>query len=289
MRTETKKHIISCAIFVLISVAMLTAVSGQVEIILPLQGEVISNEADKNTLENEDTDKTPEIEEDNSEAVSSDGGNTKEWTEENFILQKTTDGGTAYLEKITFVGDKNTYTMGRYVYTGIPTPIRQVWSVEENVSPSKIMNVNNFINPSNQEATNYLTAVKEFAPPYLIVSFGSFDNGEEITKDKMISEIGDFIVNVKLSSPNTQVIIQSIFPVTENCEIITPDEVSKRNEWLKELCKVYKLYYLDSHSVLCNGNGILLPEFASTDGYLLNENGYRQVVNYVRNHVHPNY
>ena len=289
MRTETKKHIITLAIFTLISIIAIIAFSGSIDIFDPIQSEVGTNDILSDTGENETNaadDKTEISEVDTDTAETDD---TTEWTEDSFILQKTTDGGTAYLEKITFIGDKNTYNMGRYVYTGIPTPIRQVWSVEDNVSPSKIMNVTNFINPSNQEATNYLTAVREFTPPFLVISFGSFDNDEEMTKDKLISEIGNFVVNVKTTSPNTQIIIQSIFPVTENCDIITPTEVSERNKWLKELCKVYNLYYLDTYSVLCDENGILLAEFASPDGYLLNENGYRQVVFYIRNHVHPSY
>jgi len=288
VRTETKKHIITLAIFTFISLIAIIAISGYVEIPLPQSNEQTDGVVN-NTNEDKESIETENIIEDTTDTSEDDDVSSDTWTEDSFILQSTADGGNAYLEKITFIGDKNTYTMGRYVYTGIPDPIRQVWSVEENVSASKIMSVNSFINPSNQEATNYLTAVKEFSPPYLIVSFGSYDNDEEMTKDKLISEIGDFIVKVKLTSPNTQIIIQSIFPVTEDCDIITPTEVYERNEWLKQLCKVYKLYYLDSYSALCDENGILLTEFASADGYLLNENGYRQVVNYIRNHVHPNY
>ncbi len=284
MRSELSKQILSFLIFTVISVTVIFLLSGFVNITAP--------EIENNTLSTESTEDT-ESQTDNEESQNSenDPESTPEVTpEENtYILSETKDGKNEYLEKIVFLGDKVTYSMGRYSYTGIPDPIRQVWSVEQNVCATQVMSVSNFIYPHTQEATNYLSAIRDRAPAYLILSFGSYDNEEELTKDIFISSIGNLIINIKSASPNTQVMVQSILPVSEDCTVLTPFEVSERNEWLKETCQIFKVYYLDTYSSLCDENGVLLEEFSSGDGYLLNEDGYRNVVDYVKTHVHPNY
>lgn len=206
-----------------------------------------------------------------------------------YILDESPECDDGYLEKFIFLGDKNTYMMGRYSYTGVPDPIRQVWSVEENVSPMRITSINNFIYPATSESTNYLSAINERCPVFLVLSFGSFDDGENMTKERLITSYGNFIVNAKFASPNTQIIVQSILPVSKDCEIVKTQQIKERNSWLIELCHTYKIYYADVYSTLCDEDGTLLSEYETDGGYYLNEKGYSKVIDYYKNHVHPQY
>ncbi len=286
MRTATKKHILSIAIFVILTAVCLVFFTRYVDVVIP----EVNDETGEDTAVTEET-KNGEAETDKIEDEQNNESEPQqnETVENDYILKETLDGGTNYLDKIIFLGDKNTYMMGRFTYTGIPDPMRQVWSVEQNITASQIMSVTNFVYPVTQEATNYLTAIKDRAPAFIVLSFGSYDNDEELTKERLISSLGDFIVNVKSVSPNTQIMVQSVLPVAENCAVISPAEVAERNEWLKELCSLFKVYYLDTYSSLCDENGILFSKYAANEGYFLNEEGYRQVIYYIRTHVHPNF
>lgn len=285
MKKALTRHIIAISVLSIISIGLIVFFSRYIDVTVFKPVVNVQNEQN-NVVDNTESTDTNEPDADSS--ADTDITENTEKTE-SYILETTQDGETTYIEKIVFIGDKTTYALGRYTYTGIPNPIHQVWSVEQNVSPSKIMTVQNFIYPATTEATNYLTAIKDRSPAFVVLSFGSFDDGETLTKERLISSYTDFIVSIKQVSPNTQIIIQSIFPVSDTCEVISAAEVRERNEWLKELCTTMKVYYLDTWSALCDENGILLNIYATQDGYLLNEEGFRTVVNYVRTHVHPGY
>ncbi len=284
MHSHALRHFISLLIFILISASAAILFSKQVDI------KVITNKFETHTEETLDNSLDAPQDQEKDEQSETDENTVEITPEETFVLKETKDYGSSYVEKIIFLGDKNTYAMGRYTYTGIPDPIRQVWSVENNVSPSKISVVNNFIYPASYEATNYLTALKDRAPAFLVLSFGSYcEENEILTKDRLITSFGDFIINVKQVSPNTQIMIQSIFPVSDNCTFLDNEAVLERNEWLRELCSIYKVYYIDSWSALTDESGRLNSEYASDDGYLLNEEGYKAVIDYVKTHAHPLY
>lgn len=285
MRSPILKHILTLLVFLLLSAAVCVYFTKYVDV------KIISN---KFTPTKEETQYEPEEQEEettsDTEILEENYSETQAVETDDFILDKTAEYDHNYVEKIVFIGDKNTYTMGRYTYTGIPDPIRQVWSVEQNVSPSKISGVNNFNYAAYSDQTNYLTAIKDRLPTFLVLSFGSYcEENETMTRDRLITSYGDFIINVKRVSPNTQVMIQSISPVTDDCTVLTNEQVLERNEWLKELCNIYKIYYIDSWSVLVDENGNLNTQYASEDGYLLNETGYKTVIDYIKNHAHPVY
>lgn len=222
--------------------------------------------------------------------VPDDSGSTDTSQPDSFddkVLKESDDAGEDYINKIIFIGDKTIYQMRMYTLDGFSNSHSQVWSTSDNISISKISSVNNFIYPDTLEAMSFVDAVKRKSPQYIILTFGSYNPDGILTKEELFSGMGNFIMSLKVASPNSHIIIQSVFPTVQGYKLTTAETVRMYNEWFKELCSVYNLAYLDTWSALADDEGLLKEEYYDTGGYLLNENGYNTVIKYIRTHAHP--
>ena len=209
------------------------------------------------------------------------------------VLEESADGGEEYLSRLTIIGDGTTYGMINADISYKDAKLH-IWSMEENIPPTKVGVLNKFSDPYTSAPMNFVGVFKAHPTPYVILSFGSYsDEDEPMTKNAMLAGMQDLVSNLHRLRPSPQVIIQSIFPVSEDCEIVSPEEVIQRNEWLKELCGANggysQGYYLDTYSCLADENGLLKEEYAAEDGYHLNDEGYRAVLEYIRCHVPPDF
>ncbi len=221
---------------------------------------------------------------------------TDDEAENDYILKETDAASSEYLDRIVFIGDR---TIGNIEYCPIPELPRisqQVWSLDENASVSKAIVADTFLHPVWMENVSFITAIKDIAPPYAILTFGSYSDGEGYTRDSLIKAYSEFIGHLISASPNTQIIIQSILPVGKGCPIVSSEQIAERNEWLKDFCKQNHIYYLDTYSALVNEEGYLRIDFYDPDNiysgiqnYTMNYAGYSQMIYYVRTHVHPSY
>jgi hypothetical protein len=76
-------------------------------------------------------------------------------------------------------------------------------------------------------------------------------------------------------SPDTRIILQSIFPVTEDCVNLDNAKIDTANGWVKDIAAENGCRYLDTQSVLKDGEGCLKKDYCSSaDGIHLNKEAY---------------
>ena len=97
------------------------------------------------------------------------------------------------------------------------------------------------------------------------------------------------IEDILEKSPNTSIIIQSVFPVLKDYSDqnlgITNFGIDRINSWAKEMAAEKGIYYLDTQSILKDGSGALIQEYNEGDGVHLNAQGYRAIIDYIKIHL----
>ncbi len=125
-------------------------------------------------------------------------------------------------------------------------------------------------------------------PKYLLISIGLNNGVEHCTEQKFKEYYTKLIDAVKEASPETKIILQSVFPVSRKVSFSEPDKSNKKideaNEWIEQLCNSLSVKYLNTAEVLKGTGGSLKSEYDSGDGIHLNEKGYNEVVTYIRTH-----
>ena len=211
------------------------------------------------------------------------------------ILSETPDAGISYQDSLTFVGDSLTaHLVSRGVLSG-GTATTQVWRTESNMlnlKPGITAQTIIFPGPGVQAGT--LMTVADAAalakPKTLVITLGTdwgvayFDK-----KEDFVSCYAEFIRGIQKASPSTTIVIQSIFPVTKNCPILSNAQIDRANGWIKSMAADLGCYYLDTQSVLKDENGCLKAEYCnSSDGIHLGVAGYEAILAYIRTHAVPN-
>ncbi len=206
-------------------------------------------------------------------------------------LPETPDAGKSYQDSLIFVGDSLTaHLINREALTG-GTTTTQVWRTESgifNLKPG--MNAQQIIFPGPGEHTGKLLTVAEAAtfaePRILIVTLGADWGVAYLSEQDFKACYTDFIRRIKEASPDTTVILQSIFPVTEDCRVLTNAQIDLANKWVKAIAADTDCPYLDTQSILKDDKGALKAEFChSSDGIHLNADAYGAILTYIRTHA----
>ena len=204
-------------------------------------------------------------------------------------LEATDDAGAEYQDSLVFVGDALTANLiNKGVLTG-GTNTRQVWRTESNV-----FNLNaeatstKIIFPGTGEQMTVAEAAREAKPSVLIITLGA-DWGVSYLSEEEFKACYDKLVKaVQKASPKTDVILQSIFPVTAGCSSLDNARIDTANKWVKEVAAANECYYLDTQSVLKDENNCLAAEYCtSPDGIRLEQEAYQIILAYIRTHAVP--
>lgn len=216
------------------------------------------------------------------------GSNVTPDPNDSVTLPATADAGQAYQDSLTFVGDSLTaHLINREVLTGGKST-QQVWKTENNmlnlnseVTSSKI------ILPGTGELMTIAQAAKAVKPSILIITLGT-DWGVSYLNETDFKACYSKLVNdIKDASPNTKIILQSIFPVTTACVNLSNDKIDNANKWVKAVAAETGCRYLDTQSVLKDENNNLKAEYCnSSDGIHLGANAYQVILEYIRTHAY---
>ena len=111
----------------------------------------------------------------------------------------------------------------------------------------------------------------------------------KLSKDDFMSLYDKLITRIREASPETTVMLQSIFPVLENNHVGADNRaINEVNSWIREYAEKNGLYYFNTHSVLTDENGALKQEYAvkkdgsgNVDGYHITAEGYNAILNYI--------
>lgn len=206
------------------------------------------------------------------------------------VLAQTEDMGREYLDKIYFLGDSTTYGLGYYYdhgYTDLVTS-KHVWTPSSGTLTLDQWSYVAIVNPDTGEEMMLpdLLALKK--PEYLCITLGV--NGVSFMKEQYFKDSYTSLVKkVQEVSPNTKIILNSIYPVTTGYEEkgngINNLKIEAANLWIQNVAESCGVNYLDSASALRNENGYLPDEHTNGDGLHLNGEAFGLVVQYIRTHA----
>lgn len=202
-------------------------------------------------------------------------------------LPETPDAGIGYQDSLTFVGDSLTaHLISRGVLTD-GTNTRQVWKTQ-----SSMMNLNSEIDtvkvamPGTGAYVTIAEAAGQLRPGILIITLGTDYGVSYLTEEEFKSAYTKLIKGVQQASPATRIILQSIFPVTDGCKVLSNAKIDKCNVWVKEIAEKNGCRYLDTQSVLKDDRNNLRDSYCSNeDGIHLNADAYKVILQYIRTHA----
>ncbi len=209
------------------------------------------------------------------------------------VLGETEDAGQSYVDKIIFIGDSTTYSFLYYGVLSEGTSTKQVWTPASRTLTLDAASTTTILYPDTGEEILIKDAIARKKPEIVVITLGV--NGISYMydeKDYFVKSYTKLINQIQEASPETKIILQSIFPVATNWEklSINNERISLGNGWVHEIAESTGVSYLDTHSVLAiEEGGYLLSEYQNGDGLHLNTTGLNVVLSYIRTHALPGY
>lgn len=200
---------------------------------------------------------------------------------ENTILKDTPDMGVNYLNETIFYGDSITFN---FFYYGQLSQ-NNVWAMSS-LTPE---NAHTWKVPFYRyhEDITLIDGLKKYKPKRVIITLGA--NAVAVTtKEFFINKYEELIIKAKEASPDTTIIVQSIFPVDNRYNTnssLNNVKINNYNYYLAEMCERHGVYFLDTEEILKDSEGYLRKDYCySSDGIHLLPAGNVTVMNYIRTH-----
>lgn len=195
-------------------------------------------------------------------------------------LKETKNYGNEYFNKITMVGDSNIMNMYLNGYLNglrawaIPClHAESMHSIEINLYGLGIK-------------MKLLDAVEKYKPETMILNFGTFSTAW-ISEETFIEKANAMIEQIKEKSPNTKIILISIYPIKkgDNINKFQQDIINKYNFLILEMADKHGLKYLDVQEVLKGDDGYGKEEYFVDDKFHLTLLGHSTVKEYIKTHA----
>ncbi len=216
-----------------------------------------------------------------------------------WILEEGLDAGREYQNSITFLGDSTTHGMKSYGVLTDGSATTQIWYGETgNTITFSYANTVKIIRKQGDTPMLIADAAELYKPEILCITLGVTGGvSTNLPEEGFKAIYKQLIDSILEKSPNTKIILQSIYPVTKNIDpqygkIINNEKIQKANSWILDIAKeLYKsgksVYYLDTYSVLVNEEGYLPENYSNGDGLHLSPAGYAVVLSNIRKHRIP--
>ena len=201
---------------------------------------------------------------------------------------------TNYVNDIIFLGESTTYHLkSRGVLSG-GKETKQVWAPKSGtLMLDTSINDCRIIYPELNQELSLSEALQKKKPKMMLLTFGLngetnfISRGDSYFKycyQKLIDEI-------KNNSPNTEIIINSCFPIAKNMDMSRYSVDAKTlnsyidiiNNWALEIAEKNGLHFTNSASVIKDPEGFLATKFQVEDGYHLNGEAYKLILKYLNN------
>ena len=197
-------------------------------------------------------------------------------------LGETEDMGQEYVDKFIFLGDSTTYGLGYYDVV----PDTQVWTPKSGTLTLSLWSTATIVYPDDNTEISIKDAVSKKQPEYMLITLGV--NGVSFMEEEyFITEYTNLVLAIKEASPNTKIILNSIYPVSVNYPAskgITNEKIDTANTWVERLANSTGVKYLDSESVLKGSDGALVESYHNGDYLHLNADSFKLVIDYLKTH-----
>ena len=204
-------------------------------------------------------------------------------------LGETEDAGREYLDKLIFLGDSTTYGIGYYYDHGFSAdlvPPSQIWTPASGTLTLAYSATATIVYPETGEEIFIRDAVERAKPEYLVITLGV--NGISFMDEAwFIRDYTALVESVKTASPETKIILNSIYPVTANYPLqkdINNDKIRAANGWIEQIAADTGTRFLYTYEAVADENGNL-PEDSTNDiGIHLTGEAFVKVMRYIRTH-----
>lgn len=203
-------------------------------------------------------------------------------------LPETADAGQAYQDKLTFLGDSLTaHLVSRGVLTDGQNT-KQVWRTKDNMLNLDSPITSDKINlPGTDRYVTIAEAAAELKPEILVITLGTDYGVSYLVETDFKAYYTKLVRAIQKASPNTVILLQSIFPVTAGCKVLSNEKIDRANGWVKAVAAENNCRYLDTQSVLKDENNCLRDSLCiSEDGIHLTTEAYRLILSYIRTHAY---
>ena len=203
-------------------------------------------------------------------------------------LGETEDAGREYLDRIVFLGDSTTYGIGYYYrhgYTDLCPPA-QVWTPSSGTMSLSEYAKALIVYPETKEQLTIVECARRAQPDILFITLGV--NGiSYMDRDWFLRDYEALVKSVWEVSPDTRIILNSIYPVADSWEYqgsINNDKIRTANGWIEELAETLGARYLSSFDAL-EVDGKLPESGQNGDGLHLTGESFGKVMEYIRTHA----
>ena len=212
--------------------------------------------------------------------------------QESPVLGETADAGQDYLDRIIFLGDSTTYSFLYYGKLSGGKESLQVWTPASRTLTLDHAVTTTILYPDTEEEITVAAAVEKKKPEIMVITLGV--NGIAYMNEEYFKSSYTKLVNkITDASSDTQIILQSIFPVATNWEKTTSinnEKINNANQWIRDVAESCGVHYLDTISVLAVAeDGYLPTSYQNGDGLHLSPAACDIVLEYIRTHALPGY
>ncbi|HZK41948.1 MAG TPA: SGNH/GDSL hydrolase family protein, partial [Clostridia bacterium] len=204
------------------------------------------------------------------------------------LLPPSKDMGMAYIDRMTFICDSPTYWMWPLGLFSDGKDSRQIWTGPEGTMTLAYQSSYHILDPYDKKERPIREVVALHPPDILVIALGI--NGISFMDEAYFTEeYKDLVTDIQAISPDTIIIFQSIYPITQKYKYygsITNAKISAGNSWIMALAEELGCSYLDTFSVLLNDEGMAKDELMLNDGLHPNRDGLILILDYIRTHAY---
>ena len=204
-------------------------------------------------------------------------------------LGETPDAGREYLDKLIFLGDSTTYGIGYYYERGFSeelVPPSQVWTPASGTLTLSYYATATIVYPETGEEIFIRDAVERARPEYLVITLGV--NGISFMDEEwFVRDYTALVESVKAASPETKIILNSIYPVAASYQYqkdINNDKIRAANGWIEQIAVDTGTRFLYSFDAMVGADGYLPESSSNGDGLHLTGESFTEVMRYIRTH-----
>ncbi len=181
---------------------------------------------------------------------------------------------TAFLDTLSFLGDSTTAHMQQRS----DIPAERIFAAKERyLNLDSRITYAKIVAPDTGAEETIAEVMARIRPPRLVITLGA-DYGVYYYRDKpetfrlYYEKLLDVIHK---ASPDTTLILQSVFPVARSCRVLTNEMIDRANAVIQEIAVDRGLLFVDQKPTLSDSEGYLKPEYCySEDGIHLSKSAY---------------
>ncbi len=200
------------------------------------------------------------------------------------ILAESEDMGEEYINSLIFLGDSTTYGLKTYKMLKDGKSTKQLWAADGATLSIADILTKKIVYPETGKEMLISDAMALAKPEYLVVTLGA-EGLRAIEEEEFVKQYTALVDTLISASPETKLILQSIFPTNEKLAKLTNEKVDIANQHILKIAEEKGVRYLDTQSVLKDENGGLNEKYDNGGtGMNLTAEGFEIVLNYIRTH-----